>query len=304
MDRLSVLQAYVRLAELRSFTAVADELRVKQATISKWMTALEEELGVQLLDRTTRALRVTDAGRRFYEGAKGVVADYQRVVEAVREDADALVGRIRMSVPVVFGHRFVTPLVADFLKSHPDLELELLYSDRYVDFVEEGFDIALRVGVPIDSTLTSHALGEGFRRLVASPDYIDAAGRPQTPDDLRHHQCLTHTEPRSRAALWTFQRGKDIHKVTVGGRVSANHSEATLHMAEEGLGIALLAHWLVEAALRDGTVVPLLEDYQPAPAPVRALTPPGRRVVPRVRAMIDHLRAALPQALGSPSAGA
>ncbi len=296
MDRLTALRAYSRLVELESFTAVAAELRVKQSTISKWIAALEDELGVRLVDRTTRSLRVTEAGRRFYRRASIIVSDYDAAVGEVREEATALRGRIRMSAPVVFGRRFVVPAVTEFLLEHGGVELELIFGDRYVSLVEEGYDLAVRVGIPVDSTLRSHSLGSGGRYLVAAPSYLASHGMPRAPEDLREHQCLVHTERSTRAA-WSFRRGRKTHKVRVGGRIAANHSESMLHMAKAGLGVALLASWLVEPDLERGALLALLRDYEPPPAPVRALTPPGRLLAPRVRALIEHLRVALAPAL-------
>ncbi|MGE0789565.1 MAG: LysR substrate-binding domain-containing protein [Sandaracinaceae bacterium] len=298
MDQLRALRAFVRLVELETFSAAADALRVKQSTVSKWIAGLEEELGVRLIDRTTRSMRVTEAGQRFYRRASAMIHDYEGAVAEAREDAAALRGRIRLSVPVVFGQRFIAPLVTEFVTRHEGIELELLFSDRYVSLVEEGYDVAIRVGIPVDSTLRSHALGEGRRRLVASPTYLARHGTPSTPRDLERHQCLVHTERSTRAA-WTFTRGKKTCHVQVGGRVAANHSVFTLHLAEAGLGIALLASWLTDGPIRSGALVPLLPDYQTPLASVRALTAPGRHTAPRVRALIDHLRAGLSVAFAS-----
>ncbi len=224
------------------------------------------------------------------------MADYEAAVEEVRTDNASLSGRIRLSVPVVFGQRFVVPAVADFLLDHPRIELELVFADRYVRLVEEAFDAAVRVGVPEDSTLRSHILGEGRRRLVASPTYLAAHGTPRRPSELVDHQCLVHTTLGMHTS-WSFTRGTQTQNVRVGGRLSANHSEATLHMAKAGLGVAMLSHWLVDDALARGTLVPILKGYRLAPAPIRALTPPGRLVTPRVRALITHLRQSLKASL-------
>lgn len=300
MDQLNVLKAFIRLVELENFSAVAANLRVKQSTVSKWIAALEEELGVRLVDRTTRSLRVTEAGQRFYQRATTIVSDYDEAVSEIRAEAVELRGRIRMSVPVVFGHRFITPAVTDFLLRNHNLELDLLFGDRYVSLVEEGYDIAIRIGIPVDSALRSHSLGEGRRCLVASPDYLEGHGAPHVPQELEQHQCLMHTDRSTRTA-WSFKKGKKTHQVRVKGRISANHSESTLHMARAGLGIALLASWLVDADLQEGKLVRLLPDHEPPTAPVRALTPPGRLLAPRVRALIEHLRMALSVTLAEPT---
>lgn len=264
--------------------------------MSKWLAAAEEELGVQLLDRTTRSQRVTDAGQRFYEQAKEIVAAYDGAVAELREGESVVRGRIRLSVPVVFGRLYVVPLVAKLLRAHRELEIEMAFADRYVSLVEEGFDLAVRVGAPVDSSLTSHALGDSRRRLVASPGYLRAHGKPATPRDLAGHQCLPHTYGGA-TAIWTFSKGGKSHRVSVRGRVSASNSEATLALAKSGLGICLLASWLVDPDVRAGRLVSLLPEYGAPRAPIRALTPPGRRPPPRVRALIAHLREGLAPAL-------
>jgi len=289
MDRLTTLRAYSRLVELESFSRVAKELRVKQSTVSKWIAALEEDLGVRLVDRTTRSFHVTEAGNRFYQRASAIVSDYEDAVGEVREEASALRGRIRMSVPVVFGQRFIVPAITRFLVEHEHIELELVFGDRYVNLVEEGFDLVIRVGIPVDSALRSHTLGEGRRYLVAAPSYLERYGTPSDPRDLENHQCLIHTE-RSTWVAWSFKRGKKSQQVRASGRVSANHSESTLYMARAGLGVALLASWFVEPDLRSGRLVALLPSHALPLAPVRALTPPGKLLASRVRVLIEHIR--------------
>lgn len=289
MDRLTVLRAYVRLVEKGSFTAVAEELQVKQSTVSKWLLALEDELGVQLLDRTTRSQRTTDAGQRFYDRALGILSGYDSAVAELKEGDDILRGRIRMSLPVVFGRLYVVPQVTRFLKKHKDLELQMVLGDHYVSLVDEGYDLAVRVGAQVDSSLRSHYLGDSARRLVASPGYIKAHGQPDSPKELERHECLLHNDLGGRT-VWSFSDGDKRYRISVRGRVAANNSEATAAMARSGLGICLLADWLVDADLRSGRLVQLLPELTPPSAPIRALTPPGRHTPPRVRALIEHLR--------------
>ena len=297
MDRLAQLHAFVRLVERESFTEVAEELRVKQSTVSKWLAAMEVDLGTQLLDRTTRSQRVTDAGQQLYERAKTIVSLYEQTVAELREGDAVIRGRIRISLPTVFGRRYVVPLVTDLLRKHEALEVEMLLSDRYVSLVEEGYDLAVRVGVPIDSTLRSHTLGETTRKVVAAPSYLDANGIPSTPRELERHQCLVHAEP-GRKTLWRFIQNGKTFRASVRGRACANHSEATLLMARRGLGICMLASWLVEDDIEAGRLVQLLEDYDPPNAPIRALTPPGSHLPRRIRLLLDYLRTGLQARLG------
>jgi DNA-binding transcriptional LysR family regulator len=297
VDHLRAIEAYTRLVEVGSFTAVAEELRVKQSTVSKWIAALEEELGVRLVDRTPRSLRVTDVGQAFYERSRRLVDEWGEAVAEAQSTAPEPSGRIRMSLPVVFGQRFVVPQLARYLRRYPRLQVELVFSDRYVRLVEEGFDLAIRVGLQVDSTLRSHALGESRRRLVASPGYLRARGTPRTPKDLERHECLLHSDSGG-TAIWSFTKGERTQRASVRGRIVANNSEATLALARSGLGLCVLASWLVDADVRAKRLVPLLEDYALPPAPVRALTPPGRYVPSRVRKLIEFLREGLGASVG------
>lgn len=293
MDRLNAMRAFVRVVELRTFTAVAEELRVTQSTVSKWLAALEEEAGVQLLARTTRTKRVTEAGSAFYERSKEILASYDGLMAELHSDGEAqLRGRLRVSVPVVFGRMFAVEAVSAFLRRHPDIELDLVFSDRYVALVEEGFDVALRVGTPVDSSLRARVIASTPRRLVAAPDYLAEHGRPGSPTDLRQHECLIHSGINT-GAVWVFSNGTDTVRTRVRGRFAANNSAALCEMAVGGLGVALLASWLVDDAIADRGLVELLPDYELPPAPIQALMPPGRHIHPRVRAFVDSVAAAL-----------
>jgi DNA-binding transcriptional LysR family regulator len=296
MDRLAAMHAFVRLVEVGTFSAVADELRVKQSTVSKWIAALEAELGTQLVERTTRSQRVTDSGRLFYQRARDILATYEDTAAELHSRDAPLRGRIRINAPVVFGRLYVAPHVARFLRRHPQLEIELVFDDRYVNLVEEGFDIAFRTGIPTDSTLRARKLAEPSRRLVASPGYLQASSPLRAPSDLAGHSCLLHTGLQTRQT-WLLRRGDRSFHVPVRGRFSSNNSEALLVMARSGLGIALLASWLVDGDLRAGRLIALLPDHELPAAPVQALLPPGRHTHPRVRAFLDFMADALAAAL-------
>ncbi|WP_437969485.1 LysR family transcriptional regulator [Sorangium sp. So ce260] len=301
MDRIDALKAFVRLVELGSFSAVGTELRVKQSTVSKWLAALEDELGAQLLERTTRSQRVTGAGHLFYERARDILAAYDDATAALQRGKDPE-GRIRVSVPVVFGRLHLVPHMARFLKRYADMEVELLFADRYVNLVEEGVDVAIRVGTPVDSSLRARTLAETARRLVASPGYVKQRGAPSTARELEQHQCLIHTGLRA-GDTWDLARGGKIVRVSVRGRFSANNSEALLAMAKSGLGVALLAAWLVDGDLAAGRLVELLPDHAAPRAPIQALFPPGRHVHPRVQAFVDFMAEALGSSLGKSGRG-
>ncbi len=297
MDRLAAMHGFVRLVEVGTFSAVAAELRIKQSTVSKWIAALERELGAQLIERTTRSQRVTEPGRLFYQRAKEILAAYEDTAAELHSRDAELRGRIRINAPVVFGRLFVVPQVARFLRRHRQLEIEIVFDDRYVNLVEEGFDLAFRTGIPTDSSLRVRKLADPPRRLVASPGYLQSSPPPRAPGDLAEHACLLHTGLQTRQT-WVLRRGGKEHAVPVRGRFAANNSDALLVMARSGLGIALLASWLVDGDVRAGRLVTLLPGYELPAAPVQALLPPGRHTHPRVRAFLDHMAEALASAIG------
>lgn len=288
MDRLDAMLAYVRLVELGSFSKVGQELRVKQSTVSKWIATLERQLQTQLIERTSRAQRVTEAGQVFYERAKDILASYSDIEAQLQQDSPQVAGRIRVNAPVVFGRLYLVPHVGRFLREHPELEFDLVLDDRYINLLEDGFDMAIRVGKPVDSSLRAKHLASTPRRLVASPSYLSSHPSIETPEDLKLHNCLLHSGLQSRT-VWSFSRnGKKVQTV-VEGRFAANNSEALLSLAREGLGVALLASWLVDDSISEGALVPLLSSYSLPPAPIQALLPPSRHVHPRVRIFLDFL---------------
>lgn len=300
MDRIDAMRAFVRVVEGESFSSVAESLRVGQPTISKWIAGLERELGVQLIERTTRARRVTEAGHLFYMRAREILEGFEEVSAQLQARQPELRGRLRVSLPVVFGQRHVVPALDGFLRRHEVLELELVFNDRYVNLLEEGFDVAIRVGAPVDSTLRARTLATTPRLLVAAPAYLKAAPPLRRPADLADHACLLHTG-LGVGASWGFTGAQtgEVESARVTARCVANHSEAILCLARQGHGVALLASWLVDEALRAGELVALLagdlceQGWRASPAPVQALMPPGAFTHPRVRALVDHLVEAL-----------
>ena len=296
VDRLTVLEAFVRLVELGSFSAVARELRVRQSTISKWIAALEEELGATLVERTSRRRHVTEPGQRFYERARELLAAYDdAVAEVSQATSGVLRGRLRISAPVVFGRLFLLPLLPAFLRQHPLVELQLSFDDRYVDLLEGGHDLALRVGRPVDSSLRARTVASSERLLVAAPSYLQRRGTPTRVEHLGEHDCLVHSGVD--ATTWRFNVDGAVVSATASGRLAADNSEALLALAKEGFGVALLARWLVAPALGRGELRPLLAGCRAPPAPVQLLMPPSGQVTAPARALVEHLAEALPPTL-------
>lgn len=295
MDRLTALRAFTHLASGATFAETADRLRVRQPTISKWLAALEAEVGAQLIERTTRARRVTPAGRRFEDHARAILSRYDAAVAEIADTGGGLRGRLRVSLPVVFGERFLLPLVSGFLATHPALEAELRFSDAYVDLVGDGVDVAFRVGRPLDSSLKARTLVRTRRCVVAAPD-LAARLDLSHPADLAQAPCLVHAGRIARD-VWIFDTVDGPLRAPVSGSIVADNSAALLALARAGLGVALLAEWLVAADLAAGRLVELLTAQAAEPAPVQALTPPRSHRHPAAQALIAHVAAHLPAAL-------
>jgi len=294
MDRIEGLRLFTRLAERRSFSAAARDLKIKQSTASKWVAELESELGATLVQRTTRSVHITEAGHRLLARARDVLAAYDEMAGEFEERTPELRGRIRLSIPVVFGRLFVIPALAEFLARHEQVQVEVSFNDRYVNLVEEGFDLAVRVGVPADTGARGRKLADSRRVLVASPAYLKQRGTPRAPKDLEDHECLVHGDANS-AMIWRFGReGSGDVPVTVRARFAANNSEAVLLMARRGFGVALLADWLLDEDLKKRRLVSLLEGYAAPAAPIYALSPPGNYGSRTLRALTDALAKALP----------
>ncbi|MEO1174611.1 MAG: LysR family transcriptional regulator, partial [Myxococcota bacterium] len=265
--------------------------RRSRATVSKWIASLEDTLSVQLVQRSTRRLRITAAGEILLEDARAILASYEATVDRLGDGA--LTGSLRVSVPVVFARLFIVPATAEFMALHRKVDIELVFSDRYVNLIEENVDIAIRVGTPVDSTYRSHRLGETQRRLVASPAYLEEAPPLRVAQDLREHQCLCHTGLQS-GDVWRLRADGEEVIINVRGRFAANNSEALLTLAKAGHGVALLASWLVDEELSKGTLRELLPTYDLPRAPIRALTTPSPFLSPRVTSFIEHLQHSVP----------
>ena len=288
MDLLGPMRAFVRVVEAGSFTAVATEQNTTQPTISRQVAALEDHLGARLLTRTTRALTLTDDGRAFYEHAL-------RVLEAVGEAENAVgrrqakpTGTLRLAVPVVLGRRHIVPRLARFLARYPEVSIDLAMSDGFVDLVEQGIDLAIRVGEITDQSLVARKIVAVRRITVASPAYLAAKGTPRRPDDLNRHDCIVYTR-LATGNRWHFESKDGPLSVTVSGRYRVDNSEAVREGVVSGLGIAVIPAFAFGDEIGRGDVKVLLEAFEPKPLPLNAVYASRRYVPPRVRAMIDFL---------------
>lgn len=283
MDRLDEFAIFVRIVEEGSLVRAAQRLRRSAPAVTRALAALEDRLGVRLIDRTTRRMAPTEAGRALYERARAVVADYESAAAGAREAP--VRGLLRIAAPVQFGRRHVAPLAARFLDSHESVEIELLLNDRNVDLIEEGIDVAVRIGALADSSLVARPVGHVRRQWVASPGYLARHGTPKAPSDLAGHEALLGT---SRGAMeWTFggrRRGAPPH---LAGRLRVDDIETRLRLAREGRGIAQFLSYQVAEDLAAGRLVRLLRSYEPPSLPVQLLTKGRAHRAPKIDAFLD-----------------
>ena len=289
MDRLAAIEAFVRVAETHSFSEAARRLHASQSAVSRAVSGLEAELGARLLHRTTRSLTLTEAGRGYFERAARILADLGEANLAVTQLQAAPRGRLRVNAPMSFGFLHLAPALPDFLALYPELAVDLSMSDRFVDLIEEGVDVAVRIGALEDSSLIARKLAPIRRVVCASPAYLKARGTPLEPDDLKQHDCLCNSNIAVQHE-WRFAAadGK-IWPVDVHGRLSANNGDALRIAALKGLGRANLPTFIVGADLQAGTLVTVLDEFGVQDLAMSAVYPPGRHLSPKVRAFVDFL---------------
>jgi len=289
MDRLEAMELFVRIVDAGSFAAAAARMGMTPTRASRVVRELEAKLGARLLNRTTRRLAPTDAGWDFLSRARRILGD----VEEAEEEASARHvrprGLLRITAPVSYGMRRVAPLIGDFLKAHLEVTVELSLNDRLVDLVEGGFDLAIRVGVPRDMSLTARELTRARMVLVASPAYLERRGAPETPADLTKHDCLGYAHGGMPGPL-TFAGPEGPTTVRPSYRMIADNGDALEAAVRAGVGIAPQPDFVADEDLASGAVVPLLSAYRLPDLPVSTLHPSTRSPPAKVRAFIAHMR--------------
>ncbi len=289
MDRLAAIEAFVRVAEAQSFSEAARRLRSSKSAVSRNVGALESELGVRLFHRTTRSLTLTEAGRGYFERATRILADLEEANLAVGQLQSAPRGRLRVSAPMSFGFLHLAPALPDFLARYPEVAVDLAMNDRFVDLIDEGFDVAVRIGALEDSSLIARRLAPIRRVVCASPAYFEARGLPLSPEDLKGHECLFNSNIAS-SQEWRFTApdGKSW-PVEVKGRLSANNGDALRAAALQGLGIVNLPTFIVGGDLQAGALVTALDEFISQDMAMSAVYPHSRHLSPKVRAFVDFL---------------
>jgi DNA-binding transcriptional LysR family regulator len=287
MDRFDEINAFAAVSDARSFTKAARRLGVSSAQVSKLVARLENRLGARLLNRTTRDVSLTDTGRAYLERARTLLEDFDALEGLVR-DQDGPRGLLRVSAPLSFGTSQLTPALLDFAGAYPDVALEVSQTDRLVNLVEEGFDVAVRVGQLQDSSLIARRLAPVRIVTCAAPDYLQRAGTPLEPQDLAQHEAIIDTNMRE-PFVWSYGVGGETHEVRVHGRLRFAGADACVAAARRGLGVASTPAFAAADDLRAGRLVPLLCAFEPQLIHIHAVYPHGRHLAAKVRAFVDFL---------------
>ncbi|GAA5232549.1 LysR family transcriptional regulator [Verticiella sediminum] len=286
--QLDDLQIFVSTIEHRSFTAAAEALGLSKQYVSRRIGALEDELGVRLLNRTTRRLQATDLGMALYERAQSILAAVHETEEMLCSHSATVRGALRVSAPVTFGTLHLGPLVPRFMQMHPHVEVTLDLSDRHIDLIAEGYDMALRGGILADSSLVARRLALVCMEVVAAPSYLAQRPAPGHPDELGQHECLLYGQ--GGPVEWLFKIDGKPARVAVKGRLHTNNGEIVRDAALAGMGIACLPDFIIAQAVADGRLIHLLEPFQPPIAGVHAVYPKHRQPSRAVQAFTDFLR--------------
>ncbi len=289
MDTLSRMRAFVDVVEAEGFSAAARKVGKSKALLSKYVRELEDELGALLLNRTTRQLSLTEAGHTYYARAVELLRDVEDLAESVRDSSGDVGGRVRLSAPRTFADAPVGQSLIDFAKAHPDITLEINLDDRFVDLVEEGFDLAIRITKLSDSSLIAKRLAPFRVVLCASPELIATHGEPKSPQDLTHLPCIVDTNSRYRQN-WPFRdEDGEIVNIPVTGRIEVNSPMTARAAAISGLGFAVLPDFIADPEVEAGRLVPLLQDNAANGAGIYAIYPHRRYLPAKVRAFVDYL---------------
>jgi DNA-binding transcriptional LysR family regulator len=288
MDRLTSMATFVRVVQLGSFAAAAQDTDISATMVAKHIRALESRLGARLLNRTTRRQSLTEVGSLYVERCKALLADVDAAEASVGELRTAPRGTLRVTAPVSFGSRRLAPALAEFLRLYPEVKVDLSLSDRTVDLVDEGFEAAIRIGALHDTRLVARRLRSYRSLLCAAPDYIRRRGRPKMPQDLGAHDCLGFT-PAGRRGRWRFLRGDEEKTVTFVPRLLANNGEALRQAALAGLGIVLQPEVLLEHDIEQKRLIRVLPTWSLPERPMHVVYVADRQATPKRQCFIDFI---------------
>jgi DNA-binding transcriptional LysR family regulator len=286
MDRIDAMQAFVAVADLQGFAPAARKLALSPSAVTRLIAALEERLGARLLQRTTRSVTLTDAGSRYLERARRILADIEEAEDSVESERTRPGGRLVVSAPIGFGRLHVSPVLSAYLKRYPEVDADLRLSDRMINLVEEGVDLAVRIGHLPDSTLVARHVGEMRRIVVASKEYLKARGVPKRPAEIASHDTIQFGA-MSAAPDWRFiEDGREI-RISSTPRFASNSADAAIQYAEAGGGLTRVLAYQAAASLRDGRLKIVLAEFEQPPLPIHIVYPTSRLLSAKVRTFID-----------------
>ncbi len=293
MNLFSNLELFVKTIEVGNFSALGRQLHMAPSSISRQINTLEEELGVRLLQRTTRSISLTEAGQIYFERVSKILGDLEEAQSAITQLQVSPKGILRLNVAIPFGERNIVPLMPKFLAMYPDLKIDLALEDRSIDLVEERVDMAIRIGRLGDSSIVARKLADNQFVVCASQQYIETHGSPDTPDDLKRHNCIINKNIHN-SDTWQFRNGKSTQNISVSGNFLANTGGALYRAMLSDLGVAVLPTWFVGEDIKQGKLKVILKGYEvnlPAmtDSAIYALYPAGEYLPPKVRVFIDYL---------------
>jgi DNA-binding transcriptional LysR family regulator len=293
MDLVNAIRLFTKVVDTGSFSEAGRQLNLDQSSVSRQVSTLEDQLGVRLLNRTTRKLGLTEAGQLYYERAHVILSEIEEANQAVLQLSATPRGTLRLTVPVVFGRMHVAPALPGFLAQYPELKIDLTLTNHVTDLIEEGGDLAIRMGEPSSATLIVRKLAENPWVICASPDYLARQGTPELPEHLLHHNCLTRNPQVGGGHEWQFKGGDGLHSITVSGNLQTNNPEALRAAALGGLGLTRLSSWTVGKDLQSGALRRVLSGYEITPmggeGPIYAVYPHNRHISAKVRVFVDYL---------------
>lgn len=286
MDRIDAMQAFVAVADLSGFAPAARKLGLSASAITRLVAGLEERLGARLLQRTTRSVTLTDVGERYLERARRILSDVEEAETSAQAERTQPSGRLVVSAPLVFGRLHVSPIMSAYLKQYQAVGAELRLSDRMVNLVDEGIDVAVRIGHLADSSVVARSVGDMRQLVVASPRYLKKRGTPVKPSDLAQHAIIRFTN-RNALNEWNFkENGRDV-RVSHVSRYATNSADAAVSHAEQDGGLAMVLAYQAANAIKAGRLKVVLADYEPPPMPINLVYPTSRLLSAKVRAFID-----------------
>jgi DNA-binding transcriptional LysR family regulator len=302
MDRLAAMETFVLVVDSGSFSAAARRLNVGQPAVSKLVAQLEDRLGVKLLVRTTRGLTATEAGLNYYERARRSIEEADEAELAARGASSGLAGKLRICAAVTFARIHLMPRLPEFLARHPDLEMEVVLDDRNVDLVQEGIDVALRMGRLADSTLTARRIASGRHAVLGTPAYFARAGEPRAPGDLIAHEAVVYAQSGG-GAVWTFRRDGAELTVTLKGRLRVTAAEGVRAAVLANAGIVIASEWMFTPEIADGTIKAVLLEWELPAIDLWAVFPAGRTATTKARAFTSFVQEVMHQTVGAENLG-